>query len=54
MLLPKDECIWLEYATYDENGFVNGIDPDAPEEVKKAYEEHLKKRQEWKSQWTKK
>lgn len=36
---PKD-CIWFDYATYDEDGFISGIDDSAPDEVKKAYEKY--------------
>ena len=37
----RDEMIWDNWTLYDEDGFVSGIRPDAPEEVKKAYKEHL-------------
>lgn len=33
--------IWVGWETYDEDeGFVNGIKEDAPEEVKEAYKKH--------------
>jgi hypothetical protein len=32
------EPIWFKWATFDEDGFVNGIDEDAPEDAKAAYE----------------
>ena len=34
------EPIWYKYATFDEDGFVNGVRDDAPEEIKEAYREH--------------
>lgn len=33
--------IWDDWMTYDDDGFYNGIRPDAPDEVKVAYEKHL-------------
>lgn len=33
---------WLAYATYDEDGFVNGVRDDSPAEIKRLYEEHQK------------
>lgn len=38
MRLPE---IWDEWAVYDDNG-ISGLRDDAPEDVKKAYEDHLK------------
>ncbi|MCL2712069.1 MAG: hypothetical protein FWD37_02175 [Methanomassiliicoccaceae archaeon] len=35
---------WLEYATYGEDGFVNGIRDDAPQEMKDAYYAEKEKR----------
>lgn len=44
------EPVWYQYATFDDDGFVNGIADDAPEEAKKAYQEEKNKRdQEMKS-----
>ena len=40
MLFDPKSCIWLDYATYDEDGFINGVEKSAPDEVKKAYEEY--------------
>lgn len=40
------EPIWYQYATFDDQGFVNGISDNAPEEIKKAYEAEQKKRKE--------
>lgn len=34
--------IWWEYATFDDDGFVNGIKDNSPEEIKKEYEDYLK------------
>lgn len=36
-----DDAIWLDWTTHDEDGFVNGIREDAPEEAKQAYQKHL-------------
>ena len=36
----RTEQIWDKWVTYDEDGFVNGIDPKAPDDVKKAYAEY--------------
>ena len=38
---PEEIKFW-KYLTYDEEGFRNGIREDAPEEMKRAYEEFLK------------
>lgn len=38
------EPVWYQYATFDEDGFVNGIVDDAPKEVREAYEAENKKR----------
>ena len=32
---------YIEWATHDEHGFIDGIREDAPEWAKKAYEEDL-------------
>lgn len=37
------EPIWYQYATFGEDGLVNGISDDAPEEAKKAYEEYVER-----------
>ena len=41
-MLTKEQMPWVDYATYDEDGFINGVREDTPEEVKKAYKEHQK------------
>lgn len=33
---------WIEYATFDDEGIVNGIAEDASEDIKKEYKEYLK------------
>lgn len=33
--------IWDDWMTYDDDGFCDGIRPDAPDEVKAAYEKYL-------------
>lgn len=35
------EQVWDKWMLYDDDGFVSGIRDDAPDDVKKAYEEHL-------------
>lgn len=37
--------IWDDWMNYDEDGFYSGIRDDAPDEVKKAYAEYLKKQE---------
>ena len=37
----RTESVWDKWMLYDEDGFVCGINPDAPDEVKAAYKEHL-------------
>ncbi len=37
----RTEAIWDKWVVYDEDGFVCGIRPDAPDDVKKAYEDHV-------------
>lgn len=39
--------IWYEYATFDNDGFVNGIRNDAPEDVKEAYRKEQKQDKEY-------
>lgn len=46
MILRVKE-IWDDWAIYDEDGFKCGIKEDAPEEVKKAYDNFLKNEQEY-------
>ena len=41
-MFTKEQMPWVEYATFDEDGFINGVCEDAPSEVKKAYEDHQK------------
>lgn len=46
MRLPE---IWDPYVIYDDDGFVCGISDNAPEDVKKAFEEYQKAREDrWK------
>lgn len=35
------EAIWDKWMIYDDDGFCFGIRPDAPEDVKKAYNQHI-------------
>ena len=36
----REMPIWLDYAEFDDDGLC-GISPNAPDEVKKAYEDYL-------------
>ena len=37
--------VWDDWMKYDDDGFYSDIRDDAPDEVKKAYAEHLKKQE---------
>ena len=39
-MIEKPE--WYDYAVFDEEGNLKGIKDDAPEKIKKLYEEYLK------------
>lgn len=41
------EPIWFQYATFDDDGYVNGIREDAPENAKEAYREEKEREQEY-------
>lgn len=41
-----DDAIWLDWTTHDEDGFVNGIREDAPEEAKQAFQKHIDEKEE--------
>lgn len=43
----ETEPIWYEYATFGEDGFVNGVRDDAPQEVKDAYREEQERLKEY-------
>lgn len=38
--------IWFKYATFGEDGFVNGIRDDAPDDIKRAYAEYKQEKQQ--------
>lgn len=38
----KIKPVWFEYATFNEDGYINGISEDAPEEMKEAYKRDKK------------
>ena len=44
------EPIWYKYATFDDDGYVNGIMADAPDEAKAAYREYLDELQRYKDE----
>ena len=35
------EQIWDKWLVYDDDGFVSGVRDDAPDDVKKTYQEYL-------------
>lgn len=37
----KEQCPWLDYATFNDEGIIIGFKDDTPDEVKEAYQEHL-------------
>lgn len=39
--------IWWDYATFDDEGFVNGIRDDAPDYIKEAYEKEMAEEQRY-------
>lgn len=45
-IMWESEPIFWDYITHDEHGRVNGVRDDAPEEMKKAYEEWAKVEEE--------
>ena len=38
------EPIWYKYATFGDDGFVNGVSDDAPESIKEAYNAYIKEK----------
>ena len=47
MLLTKEQTPWIDYLEIDEETDERRLSSDAPDEVKKAYEEHLRERQKY-------
>lgn len=41
------EPIWFKYATFNEDGFVDGIRADAPPEAREAYEKEMAEKQRY-------
>lgn len=39
---------WVDYATYNEDGYISGIRDDAPPEIKEQYDKYLKEAEEMK------
>lgn len=39
------EPIWAEYATFDDDGFINGVRSNAPDDVKQAYAKYKAEQQ---------
>ena len=44
--MKRKEEIWDAWVTYGEDGFVNGIRSDAPENVKEAYAKYMAEREQ--------
>ncbi len=44
--------IWWEYALFDDDGLI-GIKPEAPDEMKKAYDEYVREQEEAKAKGSK-
>lgn len=42
----KTKPIWFDWATFDSEGSVNGVTKEAPEAVKKAYDDYLRNKEE--------
>lgn len=38
------EPIWADYVTFDEDGNINGVREDAPEEAKKEFTKYWRKK----------
>ena len=47
MLLTKEQTPWLDYLEIDDETDERRLSSNAPDEVKKAYEEHLKWKQSY-------
>ena len=39
----REKQIWDDWVKYNNAGYINGIRDDAPDDVKKSYEEYMKK-----------
>ena len=39
----RERQIWDDWVKYNNAGYINGIRDDAPDDVKKSYEEYMKK-----------
>ncbi len=46
-MYEEKDVLWLKYAIFDDDGDIIGISKEAPDEVKKSYEEHLKEIEEY-------
>lgn len=42
--------IFFDYAVYNDDGYISGIQDNAPEEMKTAYQEWLKEQDEYRKQ----
>lgn len=41
-----DNPIWLKWAIHNEKGMICGVKENAPDDVKKAYNEHVQRKKE--------
>ena len=46
VVIMREKQIWDDWATYNEDGYVNGVKDNAPDDVKKAYEQYLHEKEE--------
>lgn len=46
-MYEEKDVLWLKYTIFDDDGDIIGISKEAPDEVKKSYEEHLKEIEEY-------
>ena len=42
----RERPIWWDWATFGEDGFLDGIAEDAPDDMKKAYQADMKEREQ--------
>lgn len=42
MLMTAEECPWLDYVIYNDDGDVIGFKPNTPDEIKSAYDDFIK------------
>lgn len=45
--VKRHRPVWWDWATFGDDGFLNGISEDAPDEMKEAYMDFLREQQEY-------